>query len=193
MKINWFLLSVIYLLLLFSFNSFAEDSYRIVDTESSIKVTGSSTLHDWHMELKKMNCEVKAVLNEKQNLIVSAIDFSCLSTAIKSESSMMDNKAYEALKVDKYKNITFNSNGKSELIVNGGTLKGPIPGELFIAGSNKKINIPFDGEIDGNTIKLEGAVKVKMSEYGITPPTAMMGTIKTGDEITIHYHLVFKK
>jgi hypothetical protein len=29
-----------------------------------------------------------------------------------------------------------------------------------------------------------------MSDYGMKPPTAMLGTIKTGDAVTVHFDLV---
>jgi len=32
-----------------------------------------------------------------------------------------------------------------------------------------------------------------MTEFGIEPPTAIFGTLKTGDEISIDFNVVFKK
>ena len=36
-----------------------------------------------------------------------------------------------------------------------------------------------------------GSIKIVMSDYGIEPPVAMFGTLKTGDEVTIDFELKF--
>jgi hypothetical protein len=37
-----------------------------------------------------------------------------------------------------------------------------------------------------------GVKKMKMTDYNVKPPTALLGTIKTGNDITISYNLKFK-
>jgi hypothetical protein len=44
--------------------------------------------------------------------------------------------------------------------------------------------------ISGNRIQIKGSKKVKMTDFNISPPTAMLGTLKTGDEVTISFTLV---
>ena len=50
-----------------------------------------------------------------------------------------------------------------------------------------------------NGVRREGAFSacgsyiMKMTDFGVDPPTAVFGTIKTGDEITIDYNLQLKK
>ena len=41
--------------------------------------------------------------------------------------------------------------------------------------------------------QVKGEVPLKMSDFGIDPPTAMMGTLKTGNEVVIKYNLEFEK
>ena len=45
----------------------------------------------------------------------------------------------------------------------------------------------------GNKVTLTGATKLKMTDYKIDPPKALMGTITTGDEITIKFNTVLTK
>jgi hypothetical protein len=37
-----------------------------------------------------------------------------------------------------------------------------------------------------------GVKKMKMTEYNVKPPTALLGTFKTGNYISISYNLKFK-
>ena len=48
-------------------------------------------------------------------------------------------------------------------------------------------------EIYSNIIVFRGELTLKMSDYEISPPTALMGTIKTGDEVTIRFSIPFQK
>jgi polyisoprenoid-binding protein YceI len=169
----------------------AQNLYMANLQKSDLVVKGSSTLHDWQMDTEKFDCVVKA-LNDNNKLIIQKVNFSCNSTSLKSENSMMDKKAWDALKSDDFKTIQFESNEPNEFLLHDKKIQGKIVGELVLSGKTRKLILPFNGEMDetGN-VKLTGEVSVKMSEFGIKPPTALMGSIKTGDEITIVYDLSF--
>jgi len=184
-----------FLIILFLLNSginvTAQSLYTANVQKSDLKVNGTSTLHDWHMDTKNFDCVVKA-LNDRKKLIIQKISFSCNSTSLKSENSIMDKKAWEALKSKKYSNIHFESNEQNEFIIHENKIEGKIVGDLVLTGITRKVTVPFTGEMDeiGN-VELNGVVKIKMSDFGIEPPTALMGSIKTGDEISILYDLNF--
>ena len=42
------------------------------------------------------------------------------------------------------------------------------------------------------SITFNGSYKLKMTEYKVDPPTAMLGAIKTGDGIEVKYNLILK-
>ena len=43
-----------------------------------------------------------------------------------------------------------------------------------------------------NKVVLKGEKTFKMTEFKIDPPKALLGTITTGDEITIKFNTIFK-
>jgi len=65
-------------------------------------------------------------------------------------------------------------------------------GNLTIAGSTNSIELPFNLNINGGKVLLEGKKALKMTDYNIDPPKALLGTITTGDEIEVHYNTVWK-
>jgi len=63
-----------------------------------------------------------------------------------------------------------------------------------MAGGSGIMSIPFKGKVlDDSTFQVKGTFSLKMTEFGIDPPTAMLGTLKTGDKITLDYTMTFKK
>ena len=45
----------------------------------------------------------------------------------------------------------------------------------------------------GDKITFSGEKELKMTDFNVTPPTAMFGAIKSGDDITIKYDVVFTR
>ena len=192
-NLKWGILVSIAILLQGSF-AIAQNKYVLDKAKSSLKVTGTSTLHDWHMMVDDFSGDFVALINENNDFVISSGDFVCNASSITSDNSMMDGKAHDALKTNRYKQIKFNLGKTAELVVNGGTIDSKIGGELQISGQKHVATLPFKGIIDtdGN-ITINGEVDVKMSAFNIKPPTALMGTIKTGDDVTIHYQFFFTR
>jgi polyisoprenoid-binding protein YceI len=170
-----------------------QQPYKLDISKSSLKITGTSTVHDWTMIAGQYDCTVDVQLNENKDLKISNLQFLCKTASITSEHSLMNDKTHEALKAKQFNEITFGTSNDQSVVVNGGTIKGLLRGNLQIAGQNIPSNLPFNGVIDTDGhVRVKGDVKIKMSTYKIKPPTAMMGTIKTGDEVNIKYDFYFK-
>jgi len=183
----------ILLLILFIFSTtiFAQNVLKSNIQKSDLIVKGTSSLHDWNMVSNKFNCSI-TVQNNAEMVLINDVKFTCNSNSLKSENSIMDKKAWDALKTDEFKFIQFNSNELIELKITSKKTEGKIDGELILLGIKKKISLPYKSELDelGN-LNIKGEISIKMSEFSIEPPTALMGTIKTGDVITISFQVVF--
>jgi polyisoprenoid-binding protein YceI len=157
-------------------------------TQSEVKVKGTSTLHDWEMSAK--NVQIKATPQwEGQKLVgLHQVTLQLAPTALKSDNSGLDKNAYKALMTDKYTQIqcvlqqtTLTPTGEGQYKVVG-------TGQLTIAGQTKKVTLQATAQVAADkSIRIKGQTSFNMSEYGVKPPTVMMGTIKTGDKITIEY------
>jgi polyisoprenoid-binding protein YceI len=65
---------------------------------------------------------------------------------------------------------------------------------LKIAGVSRQVTI--SSNILSNTatqVKLKGEIPITMSDYGIAPPTAMFGSLKTGDDVVVRYEFTLNK
>ena len=118
---------------------------------------------------------------------ISDIYFAADVKSIKSGQSGMDKNIYKALKSDDFPKIEFKS---ENLKIEGNEITGK--GTLTIAGQSKEINVNLELIKKDPRNIVSGTIALKMTEYGIKPPTAVFGTIKTGDEIKIEILLSIK-
>lgn len=165
---------------------------QAVLNQSKVSVTGTSTIHDWEMEVNNYKSTANLVINENViSISKSTLNFKTVD--LKSSSSGLDNKAHEALNASKYPTISFIQNGDVSATLNGNKFNATVAGKLTVAGQSKPVALKTEGVIlaDG-TVKVKGSIDKKMSEFGVTPPRAMMGAIRSGDEINIQFEVIYK-
>ena len=155
-------------------------------TGSLVRVEGTSTLHAWKMEGAAINGSIDSA-TPKAVVTIPV-------TSIKSEHAKMDKLMAEALKAKQHPEIRY------ELI--DATLPPNPPatfvmktrGKLTIAGVTRDIDMEVQGSrtSDGRYM-LTGQAPVKMTSFGIKPPVAMLGTIKTGDDVKVTFRWIVEK
>lgn len=171
---------------------FSQEKFRVDERSSEITVEGTSSVHDWEMRATDMNASIQLNISENAITDIVNVNFSMPTEKLKSENSIMDKKSWDALKSNKYNSIRFDLNTVSGFSSNGKTFSGTASGSLFIAGKSQQVTIPFTGSIKtGNTITVTGHEKINMKDYNISPPTAMLGTLKTGEEVTVKFKMDF--
>ena len=160
-----------------------------IKLSSSVSVKGTSTLHDWESIVERTNA--KMTLNSLDETSIETLEVKIKTTSLKSGKKTMDRLTYKALKATEHPLITFIFK-KGEIVSDTTkvlTLK--LQGDLTIAGVTKNVAVLTTINKLENQITLNGIYKLKMTDYGIEPPRALLGTIKTGDEITIEFNLNF--
>ena len=158
-----------------------------------VTVSGTSTLHDWEMKSSKGQFDATiSIVNDK--VTFSTLSFSVPAESLKSGHGMMDKNTYKALNTDKNPNISFVLTAASVIPSGNNIYQVKGVGKLTIAGTTVLTDLfatltynPAD-----KSFSCTGTKKFKMTEYGVKPPTVMMGTIKTGDAISISYNLNIK-
>ena len=163
--------------------------YKLAEN-SKISVSGTSTLHDWVMDSKRVKGEASIEVSDNQIMDIRSIKVVVPVESLKSGKSGMDNNAYDALKSKKYPNIVFTLTGFDKISQSNGSSKVEVTGNLTIAGKTRqeKILVAYQTDAKGN-LKCKGAKQIRMTDYGVTPPEVMFGTVKTGNEITIGFDL----
>jgi len=187
MKKSQFAQFLIPILMLLMWNtSFGQQAYQL-SGDQKLTVSGTSSIHDWEMVAKDIKGAAQiTVVNDKLTSISSlAIDMPVKS--LKSGKGSMDSNTYEALEEKKYPSIKFEMTELTS--ITGNVVK--VKGKLTIAGASKIIPLEGTYTVNGSAIRLKGKHDILFSDYNITPPTAVFGTIKTGNELSLGFEVSF--
>jgi polyisoprenoid-binding protein YceI len=160
-------------------------------SSASIRLDGTSTLHDWFMESKQSTCDATFTGTDLSG--IQSLNFSLPVTTLKSEKDGLDKNAYEAMKSDKYPKLSFTLGSGSSVVKENAGYRIACKGTLTIAGSAQPVTLSVLCKMNTDkSITCTGTYKMKMTTFGVQPPRLMMGAIKTGDDITITFTVQMK-
>ena len=117
---------------------------------------------------------------------LEALDIAIKTTTLTSPKEGLDKNMHKALKAAEFPEITFRL---QRIEPKGAALRAV--GLLKIAGVEKEIALDVKTTVNGGTLSVSGAVPLLMTDYGIAPPKAMMGMLKTDPKITVTFETTF--
>lgn len=183
-----------FLFLFLAVGTFASGQASYLVSNFSMKIKGTSNLHDWESSAYEVRANGTFSVAAGTLKAIQSLYMEIPVKAIKStKGSMMDNKTYDALKADANPNIIF----KLEKVLSFGKRADfydiNVVGNLTLAGTTQKIDMYVQGRVDGNgNLIFTGSKKLKMTDFKINPPTALLGTLTTGNEVEIDFQVTFK-
>lgn len=180
------------LLFVFSF-AYGQSNYRV--TNYSLVINGTSNLHPWQSKANEVRAYGSMQADAGGLKAIQSLSVEIPVKSIKSaKGSIMDNKTYDALNANNYPNIQYKLDKVTSLNSKGGGFNLNASGNLTIAGATKRIDMYVEGWLGGDgSITFKGSRKMKMTDFGIKPPTALMGTLTTGDEVEIVFQVSLKQ
>lgn len=162
-------------------------TYKTVS--GALKVLGTSNLHNWEMNASSVPAEAQLSVKGSQVDDITSFALNFPVKNLKAKEDLMSSRAYKAMNADKYPTITFKLTSAE---VKGAAVNAN--GSLTISGVTKPINIAGKVTENGDgTVSLNGSYKLKLTAFGIKPPSFMLGALKVGDDITVEYNLKLKK
>jgi polyisoprenoid-binding protein YceI len=155
-------------------------------------IEGTSNVHDWKCSASDLgNAIVIAVdavapATTAPAKLVRTVDVKIPVRSLKCGNGKMDDNLYKALKANDHTEIVY-SLVSTETI--GDSLRAK--GKLTIAGVTNELTMDLDAtRLPDGSLKASGTVPVKMTAFGVKPPSALLGAIKTGDEVKVKFELV---
>lgn len=180
------LIVLVALLMLGSLTGTSQTKY-VLSPSPEFKVEGGSTLHDWHMISKSGSGEGLFVLEGGHFKTAKSLSISFQAETLKSGTKGLDVNAYKALNTGKNKDIRF---VLKELTGSGVSFVAK--GDLTIAGVTKPVSFPVKMSSSAGKFTFEGSLDTKLTTFSVTPPTALMGTVKTEDEVKLSFKSTFQ-
>jgi polyisoprenoid-binding protein YceI len=182
---------------LFAGTAAAQDLARIAVPDSKIMIEGTSNLHGWACRtaaadaVVELDAAAATQLNVAPPRALKRVDVKVPVKSLKCGHGAMDNNLYKALNADKTPEISY-------IMASFEAVPGDIKdsfslktvGTLTVNGNERKITMDIVAtRLPDGTVHAKGMVPVKMTDFGITPPTAIFGRLKTGDEIKVNFEL----
>jgi polyisoprenoid-binding protein YceI len=169
-----------------------ENKY-ILATGYTVTISGTSNFHDWDEKVGTVTGDAVINWNGDKSFDLAAINIKMDVHSIKSnEGSAMNNNTYKALKADANPEIIFALNTPITVTPNSSVNTFSAKGKLTVAGVTKPVEMRVKLSMQGkDKLIFEGSQTIKMTDYGVNPPTALFGTLKTGDDIVISFKTSF--
>jgi len=179
--------------------------------QSEVRVDGTSTVHDWTVKSPTISGAISfkiqvvpdASIRQVREAIIAnpsaEADVAILVQSLKSEKKDedMDKKMYEAMKTDQHPVIEYKLT-KFELAegtkADQEEFDVDTTGKLTIAGVTREVRIPMRLiVVNKDNLQITGETAMKMTDFKVKPPQAMLGMIKSGDRITVRFEWNVKR
>jgi polyisoprenoid-binding protein YceI len=166
-----------------------------VAPDSKLTVEGGSNLHDWHCQATSMDAQIEAdeaiLKTAPAPSLLKKVSVKVPVRGIKCGSGKMEDNLYKALKANDAPQISY-SLGSFEVQPGENdsyTLK--TVGSLTIAGTEKTVNMDVTTKrLPDGTLRAQGELPLLLTDFGVKPPTALFGTLRTNNEIKIKFDIL---
>jgi polyisoprenoid-binding protein YceI len=157
--------------------------------ESKLWIEGTSTMHDWTCRVGQFSGSLEAASEAVEQ--IGSAGVSVPVRGLECKNGTMNKKALEALKAKDHPSITYQLSRADLQGVTSQEFELKTTGRLTIAGTTRDVAMTVKGKPLGDgSFRFTGSTPLKMSDFGIDPPTAMLGTMKTGNQIVVHFDVV---
>jgi len=114
---------------------------------------------------------------------VEAFEIAIPAATLTSPREGLDKNMHKALQVKDHSEINFRLLRLEPRSGAAGAFRGI--GVLTITGVEREIALDITTERKGATLTVKGEVQLLMTDFGIKPPTAMLGMLKTDPKVTV--------
>lgn len=163
---------------------------------AKVSIDGTSNIHEWtaattDVAITKLALApatagpggLNGVLNPGA---VAAFEIAVRAKSLTSPKEGLDKNMHKALKVEEFRDITFRL-VRFEAKAPGAPRA---VGMLKIAGVEREVAFDLKTAVAPTTLTVSGEVPLLMTDYGITPPKALMGMLKTDPKVVVKFETV---
>ena len=159
-----------------------------------VEVSGYTNNYNWKMKTDSVECKAQITLINRSLKAINGLSFSVPVKNLSSPNTYMDRIAHRTLKSYPFDKIYFKY-VKSEILPWDDKDQYLIKasGNLTIAGITQAISMDLIATVikDG-VITFAGNHQLKLSTYQVVPKKALMGTLKTSDDVLVNFVIGLK-
>ena len=166
-----------------------------VEPQSRLWVSGTSTVRGFECQAGAFQARVegtgpgavKAVLSGEK--AVRAVEVSVPTEKLDCRNGTMNEHMRKAIKAKEHPVITFQLQSYDIAGMSDG-VRGTLTGTLTLGGVQKTITIDAEAKEVNDVLHVTGTHELKMTEFGLKPPTLMMGAMKVNERVKVGFDIV---
>ena len=165
-----------------------------VAPDSKLWIEGGSNLHGWSCKASSIDAAIdvdEEFLKSTSPALLKKVQVKVPVRNLKCGHGGMDNNLYKALRADDNPEISYIL-GTFDVVPGANdvfTVKSV--GTLKVAGTEKTVNIDVTAsKLADGSVRAEGELPLLMTDFGVKPPTAIFGTLRTDNKITVKFSLL---
>lgn len=109
---------------------------------------------------------------------------------------VMESDMQRALKSDQHPDVHFlfrDLNGGIRHDLDTGLYHAEVTGDLLLAGVKRTINLSVSAQrVSRTKFRLRAEIPLRMTDFGIKPPTALFGAVRARNRLSVHFDLVLE-
>ena len=166
--------------------------------ESKLWINGTSTVRAFQCSAKGFEARVQSTTPDAVSAIVAgtkavqSAELVVPAASLDCRNGTMNEHMLKALKAKDNPTITFRI-GSYDVAKAGDGIDGTAVGELTLGGVKKEITVTAHAKQEpGGVLRLTGSHEIRMTEFGLKPPSLMMGTMKVNEKVKVSFDLLLK-
>lgn len=165
---------------------------------SKLWVEGTSSVRDWKCDATTIEATVTgagAAATASAKEVGAAAKHALLTIPVAQldcYNGTMNEHMRKALKAKDHPTVVFRA-ANYELSRSNDTVSVTMNGSLTLGGVEKPVTIKANAKPGANeTLVVSGTREIRMTEFGLKPPSLMLGTMKVDEKITVGFDIVLK-
>jgi YceI-like domain len=186
----------------------------VASAGSQLTLEGSSNVKDWRcsgttldarMEVAAPLAQINSIIDRIEDGDVARLDPRAASfppptfrlrvpvQSLRCGNRQMERDMYRALRSEENPVIDFvfhDLYGGIEHDIDGGSYRATITGTLTLGGTERRVQIQVEAvRVSRDRFRLRARLPLRMTDFRITPPTALFGMVKARDELEVRFDL----
>lgn len=164
---------------------------------SRLWINGSSTVRSFQCAASSFDTDIESVPGAVTALLsgekaVRAVEVRVPTDQLDCKNDTMNDHMLKALKAKANPVIVYRV-ASYELAKKDGALEVTLNGTLSLGGVDKPLTVIANAkEESAGVLRVTGTQEVRMTEWGLKPPSLMLGTMKVDEKIKVGFDLLLK-
>ena len=170
----------------------------VLQPQSKLWIEGSSNVRDFTCTTTSFETRVQSSVPGAVSAVLSgtkaveSAELTIPAATLDCKNGKMNEHMLKALKAKDNPTIGFRIATYDIAKATAG-VDGKAIGELTLGGVKKTITVTAHATPDASgALRLTGAYQLNMTDYGLTPPSLMMGTMKVNETVKIGFDMLLK-